>query len=400
MQVGIRRLLMLCSAAQADRESMTNSTSLQPLTIWLLSPYHTGSHKAWADGYRANSRHSVYLFTLAGRFWKWRMQGGAIELAQQAKAVNNHPPPDLVLATDMTNLSAWLALMRGRLPPRARTVLYMHENQLTYPWRPGEKPDLTYAMINWLSQLCADLIVFNSEFHRQSWFSELPNLLKHFPDYTHLEQIERVEARSIVMPVGIDIQDGSRVRTDLAAPLILWNQRWEYDKRPDRFFDLLYKLEDAGHEFRLAVAGENFRKIPVEFEEAQRRLAHRIEHWGFLPSRKDYQALLERSDLVVSTAAHEFFGISMLEAVQAGAFPLLPDRLSYPELVPAGLHAACLYADDAELYEKASLRLQMPRPAPPSLRRAVLENFSWPVVAGAYDEQFAELADAPAAAQH
>ena len=327
------------------------------------------------------------------------MQGGAIELAQQATASDKHPLPDLVLATDMTNLAAWLALMRGALPAQVKTVLYMHENQLTYPWRPGEKPDLTYAMINWLSQLCADLVLFNSEFHRRSWFSELPNLLKHFPDYIHLEQIEQVEARSKVMPVGIDVQDGKRPRTEPTAPLILWNQRWEYDKRPDRFFDLLYKLEDAGHDFRLAVAGENFRNVPAEFQEAEQRLAHRIEHWGFLPSRKEYQALLQRTDLVVSTAEHEFFGISMLEAVQAGAFPLLPDRLSYPELIPSDLHPACLYSDDEDLYEKASMRLRMPRAAPPSLRRAVREKYVWPVVARAYDDQFAELSGALTAAQ-
>lgn len=371
---------------------MKDSDLSQPLKIWLLSPYHTGSHKAWAQGYQAHSRHSVQLFTLAGRFWKWRMQGGAIELAARTKADDFDPAPDLVLATDMTNLSAWLALVRGTLPAKTRTVLYMHENQLTYPWRPGEKPDLTYAMINWLSQLCADLVLFNSEFHRRSWFNKLPNLLKHFPDYNHLDLIKEVESRAKVMPVGIDFQEVNRHRVPSWTPLILWNQRWEYDKRPDLFFDLLYRLEATGRQFKLAVAGENFRNVPAEFDEAASRLAHRIEHWGFLPSRKSYLALLQKSDLVISTAEHEFFGISILEAVQAGAFPLLPNRLSYPELIPAGLHAACLYSDQGELFEMACRRLDMPRPAPPSLQRVVHEAYTWPVVAGAYDNLFAELA--------
>ena len=320
------------------------------------------------------------------------MQGGAIDLAAQAKAKDRDPPPDLVLATDMTNLSSWLALVRGALPAQTITVLYMHENQLTYPWRPGEKPDLTYAMINWLSQLCADLVLFNSEFHRRSWFSELPNLLKHFPDYNHLDLIEQVRSRARVMPVGIDFPEENRRRAGTTTPLILWNQRWEYDKRPDLFFDLLYRLEATGREFKLAVAGENFRKVPAEFDEAASRLAHRIEHWGFLPSRKVYLALLEKSDLVISTAEHEFFGISILEAVQAGAFPLLPNRLSYPELIPAELHAACLYTDEGELFEMACRRLDMPRQAPPSLQRTVRETYTWPVVAEAYDTLFTELA--------
>ena len=370
---------------------MTKNDHSTPLTVWLFSPYHTGSHKAWAEGYKGHSRHDVQLFTLAGRFWKWRMQGAAVELAAQTEIFCETYPPDLILATDMTNLPALLALTRRNLPAQTRTVLYMHENQLTYPSRPGEKPDLTYAMVNWMSQLCADMVVFNTEFHQRSWFDELPNLLKHFPDYNHLEKIEEVAARSRVMPVGIDPQAESRRQVSSRPPLILWNQRWEYDKRPDRFFQLLYRLEEAGHNFRLALAGENFRRVPVEFEEAKTRLAHRIEHWGFLPSRSDYLALLREADLVISTADHEFFGISILEAVQAGVFPLLPNRLSYPELVPPDLHAACLYENEDDLYVKAVVRLAMPRRAPPSLRRAVQERYSWPVVAESYDCQFSKL---------
>ncbi|MCY4411345.1 MAG: glycosyltransferase, partial [Caldilineaceae bacterium] len=156
-------------------------------------------------------------------------------------------------------------------------------------------------------------------------------------------------------------------------------------------FQLLYRLEETGHNFRLALAGENFRNVPGEFEEAKTRLAHRIEHWGFLPSRSEYLALLREADLVVSTADHEFFGISILEAVQAGVFPLLPNRLSYPELIPPDLHAACLYENEDDLYVKAVARLAMPRQAPPSLRRAVQERYSWPVVAESYDCQFSKL---------
>ena len=372
--------------------SNANPGGSAPLTIWLLSPYHSGSHRAWAEGYQSHSRHNVHLFTLAGRFWKWRMQGAAIELAVQTAAACTAHPPDLVLATDMTNVTAWLALMRRTLKAHIPVILYMHENQLTYPWRPGEKPDLTYAMINWLSQLCARRVLFNTDFHRQSWFAELPNLLKHFPDYNRLELIGEVEDRAHVLPVGIDLQPDMARREVVGAPLILWNQRWEYDKRPQRFFQLLYRLEEAGFDFRLAVAGENFRNVPAEFEEAATRLAHRIDHWGYLPSREAYLALLQKADLVISTADHEFFGISILEAVQAGAFPLLPNRLSYPELVPSGLHSACLYGDGNDLYDKAVMRLKMPRPAPPSLRRAVRERFGWPVVAGAYDQFFADVA--------
>jgi len=43
---------------------------------------------------------------------------------------------------------------------------------------------------------------------------------------------------------------------------------------------------------------------------------------------------------VLSTARHEFFGIAVVEALLAGCLPWLPDRLSYPELLPPALHGA------------------------------------------------------------
>ena len=256
-------------------------SEIHPLQIWLLSPYHTGSHAAWAAGLARHSRHQLTLLTMTGTFWKWRMEGGAVALAAQARPLLAQGQPDLVLATDMVNLPAWLALLRRELPAGVPVALYMHENQLTYPWRPGAGRELHFALMNWLSQLSADAVIFNSRYHRRAWFRALPNLLKHFPDYNHLEQIELVAARSRVLPVGIEVAEigpggarGGRSAYRRGAsvppvggepPLILWNQRWEYDKRPDLFFELLYALQAAGIEFRLAVAGENVRQAPAEF---------------------------------------------------------------------------------------------------------------------------------------
>lgn len=56
-----------------------------------------------------------------------------------------------------------------------------------------------------------------------------------------------------------------------------------------------------------------------------------------------YPDVLLASDVVVSTARHEFFGVAPVEAMAAGCVPLLPDRLSYPELVPSAFHGAVLY---------------------------------------------------------
>ena len=62
------------------------------MKILLLEPYCGGSHQAWAQGYAANSRHDVTLLGLPARFWKWRMQGGALTLAEQVQALREYPP--------------------------------------------------------------------------------------------------------------------------------------------------------------------------------------------------------------------------------------------------------------------------------------------------------------------
>ena len=79
----------------------------------------------------------------------------------------------------------------------------------------------------------------------------LPRLLSHFPDYTHLHRLAEVHARAQVLPVGCDLKRfdarGSEEEQRLqpliseGPPLILWNQRWEYDKDPDTFFRALEK---------------------------------------------------------------------------------------------------------------------------------------------------------------
>ena len=228
------------------------------MRICLLEPYATGSHRAWVEGYAAASAHCVEALTLSGQFWKWRMHGGAVTLARRFR--ERALEPDLLLATDMLDLTTFLALTRDRTHG-ILVALYMHENQLTYPPRPGETRDLHYAYVNYASTLCADRVFFNSRFHLESWFEELPRLLKHFPDHNELPTVETLRARSEVLPLGLALGkfDAHRPSCRLEGPpLIVWNHRWEYDKGPEAFFGALYLLQESGVGFRVALLGEHF----------------------------------------------------------------------------------------------------------------------------------------------
>lgn len=368
------------------------------LNVWLLNPYHTGSHRAWAEGFAAHSRHRVRVLAMPGQFWKWRMLGGALELATQAQArLASGERPDLLLATSMTNLPAFLALTRPALA-EVPAVLYMHENQLTYPLPPGTKRDLAFGTIQHLSMLAADRVCFNSAYHLRAWFDEVPRLLKHFPDFSHLETVEAVRSWSQVLPVGCDlrrldeydsgpevISPGGRKRGAAGQPpLILWNQRWEHDKAPETMLAALYALADEGVPFRVALAGENLRVEPTEFIEARARLGDRLVHFGYAASDAEYVRLLRSADVVLSTAIHEFFGVGVVEAIYCGARPVLPNRLSYPELLPPDAHATCLYNGFRGLLTRLRAALADPQPDP--AWRSHVAQFDWHVQAPVYDE--------------
>jgi glycosyltransferase involved in cell wall biosynthesis len=198
-------------------------------------------------------------------------------------------------------------------------------------------------MINWTSMAVADLVIFNSNFHRSEWFEEVPRFLRQFPDYQQQSFVPAVERRAIVLPVGVDLRrfDGiSRTRREVVR--IVWNQRWEYDKGPRELATAIRELDRRGLDFDLVLAGEQFPTDPDEFVQLRNELGDKMAHYGWA-EEDEYVRLLASSDIVVSTAHHEFFGIAITEAVYAGAFPVLPGRLVYPERIPTRFHTKCLY---------------------------------------------------------
>jgi glycosyltransferase involved in cell wall biosynthesis len=305
------------------------------MNILALEPYYGGSHRAFIDGLSKASGHTWTLLTLPAHKWKWRMRHSAITFASQAaELAEKRQSWDLLFCSDMLNLAEFAALVPAGIAGLPK-VIYFHENQLTYPVRVEDERDYQFAMTNLTGALAATAVWFNSQFHLDSFLDALARFLKSMPDHQPFEAIEKIRAKSSVYPPGIAEFSARRPREP--GPLrILWAARWEHDKNPEDFFEGLEILKAKNVPFRISVIGQSFRDKPAIFEKAHSGFMDQIDLWGYQQSRDDYERALLQADVIVSTANHEFFGIGILEAVAAGAYPLVPNRLSYPEILGLG----------------------------------------------------------------
>ena len=361
------------------------------MKILFLEPFYGGSHKAVADGFARSSRHQVDIVSLAPRFWKWRMRGSALAFVRQVKSVDDY---DLVFATDMVDVTDFKALAGPQCPPVA---LYFHENQLSYPLEPGERRDLHLGFTNIISALAADAVFFNSQFHQADFFNAAKRLIRKMPDLRPGWVLDEIQAKTRILYPGFDLAYdccgvSNAPSNSLDRPLVIWNHRWEYDKNPKAFFTTLETLKHRGIPFYLAVMGERYGTVPDDFKGIEQRFDGELLVCGYQEQAEDYRKWLAKGRVVISTAIQENFGISVMEAVAHGCIPLLPNRLSYPELIPDQLKPDVIYQDDADLEFRLAHILTNPdaygeKAAALSAHAA---GFAWPHMAEKWDDALSQ----------
>ena len=322
--------------------------------VWLLSGYRADSHAAWADWLLGSQpRVDWQRLELPGRHFAWRIRGNPLSWLDAL------PPesPDLLLATSMVDL----ATLKG-LHPRLAGVpalYYFHENQFAYPLSERQRHWLEPRMVQLYGGLAADRLLFNSAFNRDSYLQGVAGLLGQMPDAVPPGIVERLEQKSSLCPVPIAPVPAAAERD---PQLLLWNHRWEHDKAPELFADAMIQLAGEGVPFRLALLGKRPRQVPPALARLREALPERIVADGRLPLA-DYRALLGRASIAVSTARHEFQGLALLEATSAGARPLVPDALCYPEQYPP----VCRYPEGDQQALVARLRQWLTDGLPPAV---------------------------------
>ena len=364
--------------------------------IAFLEPFYGGSHRSIADQYIKHTSHKVTLITLPARHWKWRLRGSSYHFARELRSrfdAREAGLPDLLFCSSLSDVS----LLKGLWPAGACVPVakYVHEHQFAYPTRSGLTPDANYPLTDFASAASADRVFFNSSYCLEAFFDGARSLFSRMPDARCAEFIDEVRRKSRVLyPGGNPVSDTPTARGDV--PIILWNHRWEHDKRPEVLFEALTKLDRPDFPWQLAVTGGRYRGTSGIFDSARSQFAHRIVQWGYMDSPTPYRQLIAGCDLVVSTASQENFGLSVLEAVRAGLLPVLPGALSYQELYadvgawfydPADRPAEALaHTLEAALRDADSMSERAR-----SRRREWARWFDWPNRARVWDEELSKL---------
>ncbi len=318
------------------------------------------------------------------------MLGAALFMAESIPAIERY---DGVIVTDLFNLADFKALMGPKCPP---VMVYFHENQMTYPQPVGDKSVFMLGMINITTALAADMVLFNSTMHQEAFLKAVPEFLNRGRDFKPKGVAEKIRQKSKVLYPGITLPPVSQadLKKKAAPPLIIWNHRWGFDKNHQQFFNVLEKLQEQGFDFRLALMGETFGKIPEEFIQAQKTFKNKIVQFGYVPSRTEYIEWLKQGTIVISTAIQENFGMSVIEAMIMGCIPLLPNRLAYPEILPEEFHGQFLYKNKYDLTEKLT-RIISDVTAYEETRKKLsreMESFLWKNVISSYDSVLEQLA--------
>ena len=309
------------------------------MRVLLLSAYHTESHRVWCEALvNGLPDYQWTLLKLPPRYFSWRIRGNAMSWFMEQQPVLN-ARYDLVVATSMVDL----ACLKGLLPSLANTpvVLYFHENQFAYPASDNQREQVSAVsaqVTSIYSALAADRLLFNSDFNRHTFFDGAKKLLKKMPDHLPAENLLKLlleKSETLPVPIAGFESLGFPSRTSSSnKPVLVWNHRWEYDKAPDRLLLFVRALLNTKIGFTLHIVGQQFRQQPPAMAELRDTLGGHLGQFGFIDSKEEYLGLLAAADFVISTALHDFQGLSMLEAVGLGCIPLLPNRLVYPEQYP------------------------------------------------------------------
>jgi hypothetical protein len=379
------------------------------LDILALEPFYGGVRRHMLETVIRCSRHRWTLLKLPPRRIERRLSAAANWFAEHLKS-HWSGRVDVLFTSEAMNLASLYRLVPG--VARQPSVVYFHENQIPAANAPARKlpdrmmeetgrmisrlgampmvappprdrePDLELVNLN--TATAATEIWFNSAYHHRTFLASAKLLVGRHPELASHNPMAEIAAKAVIMPPPIDLNLIPYVRSLGKAPAR--DPRAIFVDTRDAQFRILNaalaELASRGEKFRLITVG------PVQdlSDTWPRRTVSENDDMA------QASGLLE-SGVVLSAKLGASCDIQVIRGLQAGCKPVLPREGIYADLIPASLHAECLYhfsVDDMadSLQDAINPALEWNGPD----MRASLKQFEAIAATKMFDERLSHLA--------
>ena len=134
------------------------------------------------------------------------------------------------------------------------------------------------------------------------------------------------------------------------------------------------------------VVGEEFKNERTCFTRARTKLAKHILQFGYIDSFDEYAKWLWKADILPVTSNQDFFGASIMEAVYCDTTPILPTRLTYPNLFHEDENPEIFYQSTNDLIHKLENILCNYSIFKSINYQNIAKNYDWSIMATKYDD--------------
>jgi hypothetical protein len=297
------------------------------LDILALEPFYGGIRRAMLASVMRCSRHRWTLLKLPPRRMERRLAAAANWFAEQlGRHFSGHV--DVLFTSEAMNLANLYRLV-PELASRP-SVVYFHENHLP-PVNAREDGPLDLVNLN--TAMAATEIWFNSDYHMANFRARATALVARHPELESRNPLRAIGEKSHLVPPPLDLGYVAEVRATQAVehqPATIFVETRDADVKLLNY--ALELLHGQGHQFNLITVGP-VKQLSAEWP---RKTIREIDE----PAQ--ILGMLE-SSVLVSIKPKATSDYLFIRGMLAGCQPLAPNAGVYPELVPANLHAKCLY---------------------------------------------------------
>lgn len=280
-------------------------------------------------------------------YWKFTQMIEVCKLFKEKKIQNG----DIFLTMDLWHPSLEAIPYMATLEKlEVKLFGFLHAGSYT-------SEDFASPMANWAkffergwSKICHGIFV-GTEYHKQKFIRKRG--ISGLKDKIHVTG-NPFKTTDIINSIS-----GNIIPIEKRENIILFSHRWDYEKRPNIFVDMMNNLYKKRKDFKVYITTSR-----KKFRSNQQWLIDKLNLAKFPYkifaniNKQEYYQLVSQSKVFVSTTIEENFGYCLLESMTLGCTPVVPNKYSHPEILE--FDKRFLYNDKKEAIKMISSFLDNP----------------------------------------